>query len=74
MKHCPAITRLALNNLLDIVKISMSARLEQTIRIQGGATDSTTFVMVTECRHGHQSGRTIAYSKAENVEFLSIII
>ncbi len=42
--------------------------------IQGGPTDSPTFVMNMEFRYGHRSGRMIAHSKAENVEFLSIII
>ncbi len=44
------------------------------VHIQDGTTDSPAFVMVTECRHGYQWGRTIAHSKVENVEFLSIII
>jgi hypothetical protein len=57
----------------DVFKVPWCKSIAYT-HVQGGATDSPTFVMVTECRHGHQSGRTIAHSKAENVEFFAITI
>ncbi len=42
--------------------------------IQGVTTDTATFVKAIELIYGHQSGHTIAHSKADNVEFLFIII
>ncbi len=59
---------------LYITEVNDWSNIAGSIIVQGGATDTATFVLVTECRHGHQSGRTIAHSKAENVEFFAITI
>ncbi len=58
-------------------EISVKKRLNFLYRVpyvQGVTTDSPTFVMAIEFRCGHQPGRTIAHSKAENVEFFPIVI